>query len=89
MVRENMRSLDTVRFALLPRKMYGRNIYRGNSVEVQRSYSYLGNCMWLLDLVSARFLLYMSFGLIRHRESVLRFRRFKFIRPISSYDPVV
>jgi hypothetical protein len=39
----------------LPRKMYGRNVYRGTSVEVQRSYSYLGNCMWLLDLVSARF----------------------------------
>ena len=29
MVRENMRSLDTVRFALLPRKMYGGNLYWG------------------------------------------------------------
>jgi hypothetical protein len=30
MVRENMRSLDTVRFALLHRKMYGRNVYQGS-----------------------------------------------------------
>jgi hypothetical protein len=48
----------------LPRKMYGRNVYRGTSVEVQRSRTYLGNRMWPLDLVSARFLLYLSFCLI-------------------------
>jgi hypothetical protein len=69
MVRENMRSLDTVRFALLPRKMYGKNIYRGSSAEMQRIIPYFGNCMWV-SLDSALFVAIFFYDQAAHHLHV-------------------
>jgi hypothetical protein len=53
----------------LPRKMYGKNIYRGSSAEMQRIIPYFGNCMWV-SLDSALFVAIFFYDQAAHHLHV-------------------